>query len=105
MINLSRAEASSRWCGVIVRRSGASSGVVHVIWPWFKITWSVVKSPRVAEQCDVNIRSINQSSEHCSKKTKTNTEKKRMKEYREISSFIYLFYSGSICEPLVIWHT
>ncbi|GFX46871.1 hypothetical protein TNCV_4040171 [Trichonephila clavipes] len=29
-LNLSRAETSSRWCGVIVRRGGASSGVVHV---------------------------------------------------------------------------
>ncbi|GFY00455.1 uncharacterized protein TNCV_1664941 [Trichonephila clavipes] len=29
-LNLSRAEMSSRWCGVIVRRGGASSGVVHV---------------------------------------------------------------------------
>ncbi|GFT31048.1 uncharacterized protein TNCV_1684041 [Trichonephila clavipes] len=29
-INLSRAETSSRWCGVVVRRGGASSGVVHV---------------------------------------------------------------------------
>ncbi|GFT90489.1 uncharacterized protein TNCV_4491771 [Trichonephila clavipes] len=28
-LNLSRAETSSRWCGVVVRR-GASSGVVHV---------------------------------------------------------------------------
>ncbi|GFW03181.1 uncharacterized protein TNCV_158001 [Trichonephila clavipes] len=27
---LSRAETSSRWCGVVVRRGGASSGVVHV---------------------------------------------------------------------------
>ncbi|GFX19672.1 hypothetical protein TNCV_2075801 [Trichonephila clavipes] len=26
---------------------------------WFKITWSVTQSPRVAEQCDVNIQSIN----------------------------------------------
>ncbi|GFW84957.1 hypothetical protein TNCV_682451 [Trichonephila clavipes] len=26
---------------------------------WRKITWSVAKSPRVAEQCDVNIQSIN----------------------------------------------
>ncbi|GFW91784.1 uncharacterized protein TNCV_3400441 [Trichonephila clavipes] len=40
--------------------SGASSGVVHVTLPWFKITWSVTKSSRVAEQCDVNIQSINQ---------------------------------------------
>ncbi|GFU89519.1 uncharacterized protein TNCV_4802811 [Trichonephila clavipes] len=29
-LNLSRAQTSSRWCGVVVRRSGASSGVVHV---------------------------------------------------------------------------
>ncbi|GFV77464.1 uncharacterized protein TNCV_1069931 [Trichonephila clavipes] len=29
-LNLSRAETSSRWCDVVVRRSGASSGVVHV---------------------------------------------------------------------------
>ncbi|GFY28981.1 uncharacterized protein TNCV_4721091 [Trichonephila clavipes] len=28
--NLSRAETSSRWCGVVVRRGGASSGVVHI---------------------------------------------------------------------------
>ncbi|GFU00209.1 DUF4817 domain-containing protein [Trichonephila clavipes] len=30
MLNLSRAETSSRWYGVVVRREGASSGVVHV---------------------------------------------------------------------------
>ncbi|GFW36375.1 uncharacterized protein TNCV_3712941 [Trichonephila clavipes] len=29
-LNLSRAEMSSRWCGVVVRRGGASSGVVYV---------------------------------------------------------------------------
>ncbi|GFT49989.1 uncharacterized protein TNCV_1635341 [Trichonephila clavipes] len=29
-LNLSRAEMSSRWCGVVVRRGGASSSVVHV---------------------------------------------------------------------------
>ncbi|GFU51873.1 uncharacterized protein TNCV_3733801 [Trichonephila clavipes] len=29
-LNLSRAETSSRWCGVVVRRGCASSGVVHV---------------------------------------------------------------------------
>ncbi|GFX50603.1 uncharacterized protein TNCV_2721901 [Trichonephila clavipes] len=29
-LNLSRAETSSRWCGVVVRRGGTSSGVVHV---------------------------------------------------------------------------
>ncbi|GFX98552.1 uncharacterized protein TNCV_1501301 [Trichonephila clavipes] len=30
MLHLSRAQTSSRWCGVVVRREGASSGVVHV---------------------------------------------------------------------------
>ncbi|GFT30425.1 uncharacterized protein TNCV_2377161 [Trichonephila clavipes] len=29
-LNLSRAQTSSRWCGVVVRRGGASSGVVHL---------------------------------------------------------------------------
>ncbi|GFU84861.1 uncharacterized protein TNCV_2128021 [Trichonephila clavipes] len=29
-LNLSRAEASSRWCSVVVRRGGASSDDVHV---------------------------------------------------------------------------
>ncbi|GFY05191.1 uncharacterized protein TNCV_2206371 [Trichonephila clavipes] len=29
-LNLSRAETFSRWCGVVARRGGASSGVVHV---------------------------------------------------------------------------
>ncbi|GFT31445.1 uncharacterized protein TNCV_608651 [Trichonephila clavipes] len=29
-LNLSRAEMSSRWCGMVVKRGGASSGVVHV---------------------------------------------------------------------------
>ncbi|GFU22898.1 uncharacterized protein TNCV_2659351, partial [Trichonephila clavipes] len=28
-LNLSKAETSSRWCGVVVRRGGVSSGVVH----------------------------------------------------------------------------
>ncbi|GFS66090.1 hypothetical protein TNCV_2510791 [Trichonephila clavipes] len=32
------AQTSARWCGVEVRRRGASSGVVFVTWPWFKIT-------------------------------------------------------------------
>ncbi|GFX57444.1 transposable element Tcb2 transposase [Trichonephila clavipes] len=51
-LKLSRAETSCRWCGVEVRREGASSGVIHVTRPWPKITWSVTKSPRVAEQFD-----------------------------------------------------
>ncbi|GFV31085.1 uncharacterized protein TNCV_2965781, partial [Trichonephila clavipes] len=44
-LNLSRAETSSRWCGVVVRRGSASSGgsIAHVTLPWFKITWSVAK--------------------------------------------------------------
>ncbi|GFW98797.1 uncharacterized protein TNCV_2837581 [Trichonephila clavipes] len=29
-LNLSRAETSYRWCGVVVRRGSASSGAVHV---------------------------------------------------------------------------
>ncbi|GFW99165.1 uncharacterized protein TNCV_3009331 [Trichonephila clavipes] len=49
-LNLSTAETSSRWCGVVVRRGSASSGVVHVM--------DHAKSPRVAEQCDINIHSL-----------------------------------------------
>ncbi|GFX07084.1 uncharacterized protein TNCV_1556871 [Trichonephila clavipes] len=30
MLNMSRAETSSPFCGIVVRRTGASSGVVHV---------------------------------------------------------------------------
>ncbi|GFW02793.1 hypothetical protein TNCV_3731931 [Trichonephila clavipes] len=44
---------------------GASSGVYHVTRPWFKITRSVVISPNVAEQCDVNIHSLTQRSPRC----------------------------------------
>ncbi|GFW77736.1 hypothetical protein TNCV_134271 [Trichonephila clavipes] len=29
-LKLPTAETSSRWCGVVVRRGGSSSGVVHV---------------------------------------------------------------------------
>ncbi|GFV59607.1 hypothetical protein TNCV_228481 [Trichonephila clavipes] len=50
------------WCSVVVRRGSASSGVVHVTWPCFKITWSVAKNPRVTEQCDVSIHSLTTSS-------------------------------------------
>ncbi|GFU66790.1 uncharacterized protein TNCV_1233231 [Trichonephila clavipes] len=42
-LSLSRAQMSY-WCGVVVRRGVASSGVVHVPLPWF-----VAKSPSVAE--------------------------------------------------------
>ncbi|GFV69235.1 uncharacterized protein TNCV_3861581 [Trichonephila clavipes] len=37
-LNQSRAETSSQWCGVVVRRGGASAGVIHATCPWFKIT-------------------------------------------------------------------
>ncbi|GFX44050.1 uncharacterized protein TNCV_4118461 [Trichonephila clavipes] len=57
-LNQSRSQTSSRWYGVEVRRGGAISGVVLVTVPWFKITRSVTKSPRVPEQCDVNIHSL-----------------------------------------------
>ncbi|GFW24075.1 uncharacterized protein TNCV_4951191 [Trichonephila clavipes] len=59
-LNLSRDQTSSRWCGVVVRRKDDSSGVIHVTCPWFKITWSVAKSPRVAEQCATLIFSHSQ---------------------------------------------
>ncbi|GFU70276.1 uncharacterized protein TNCV_904181 [Trichonephila clavipes] len=62
-LNLSKAQTSSHWCGVVVRREGARSGVVLLTCPWFKITWSVTKSPRIAEQCDVNINSLTHSLE------------------------------------------
>ncbi|GFY00553.1 uncharacterized protein TNCV_2139501 [Trichonephila clavipes] len=29
-LNLPRAQTSSHWCGVVIRRGGASSGVIHV---------------------------------------------------------------------------
>ncbi|GFT66609.1 hypothetical protein TNCV_2575061 [Trichonephila clavipes] len=48
---------SSRWCGVVVRRGGASSGVVHATGPWFKITWSVAKSLLASLISDVNLSS------------------------------------------------
>ncbi|GFS89863.1 uncharacterized protein TNCV_4839531 [Trichonephila clavipes] len=48
-LNLWRVEEFAHWCGVVVRRGGARSGVVHVTKPWFKTTWSVAKNPRVAE--------------------------------------------------------
>ncbi|GFW31560.1 hypothetical protein TNCV_4419951 [Trichonephila clavipes] len=44
--------------GVVVRRGGANSGVVLVTLPWLKMTRSVAKSPRVADQCNVNILSL-----------------------------------------------
>ncbi|GFV40353.1 hypothetical protein TNCV_4092171 [Trichonephila clavipes] len=57
----SRAQNYSRLCSLEDRREregGASSGVVLVTLPWFKITRSVSKSPRLAEQCEVNNHSL-----------------------------------------------
>ncbi|GFW48435.1 hypothetical protein TNCV_1109951 [Trichonephila clavipes] len=51
------AQTSSHWYSVEIK-SGVTSGVVLVTWPCFKITRSVVKNSRVAEQCDVNIGSL-----------------------------------------------
>ncbi|GBO18100.1 hypothetical protein AVEN_46662-1, partial [Araneus ventricosus] len=48
-------QTPSRWCGAEAWREGASSGVVLVIRPWLKITRSVLNSPRVASERDVNI--------------------------------------------------
>ncbi|GFV16638.1 hypothetical protein TNCV_4418251 [Trichonephila clavipes] len=36
----------------------ASSGVVLVTGPWFKITRSVAKIPRITKQCDANTQSL-----------------------------------------------
>ncbi|GFW12071.1 hypothetical protein TNCV_4531361 [Trichonephila clavipes] len=51
-LNLSRAQTSS------LGEGSASSGVVLFTCEWFKITRSIAKSPRVAEQCDANIHSL-----------------------------------------------
>ncbi|GFT59038.1 hypothetical protein TNCV_186311 [Trichonephila clavipes] len=42
------AQTFSRWCDNS-EKGGASSGVVLVTWPRFKMAKSVAKSPRVAE--------------------------------------------------------
>ncbi|GFW04368.1 hypothetical protein TNCV_877401 [Trichonephila clavipes] len=57
-LNLSTAQTSSRWSGVVVRKLAASSGVVFVTFPCFKIARSVAKSPRVSKECDVNSHSL-----------------------------------------------
>ncbi|GFW97855.1 uncharacterized protein TNCV_1426181 [Trichonephila clavipes] len=55
MLNLSRDQTSSRWCGAVFRRGGDSSGVVLGTWSQLKITSYVAKSPPVAEKRDINI--------------------------------------------------
>ncbi|GFY18484.1 uncharacterized protein TNCV_2397111 [Trichonephila clavipes] len=60
-LNLSRAETFSRWCGVVVRRGGVPAQVSSTsLDHGSKLRGPSPKSPRVAEQCDVNIQSINQ---------------------------------------------
>ncbi|GFV35379.1 uncharacterized protein TNCV_3204111 [Trichonephila clavipes] len=44
-LNRSRAQTSSCWCSVVVRRGDANSDGVLVTGPWFKMTWSVAKKP------------------------------------------------------------
>ncbi|GFY27190.1 uncharacterized protein TNCV_2068111 [Trichonephila clavipes] len=55
-LNLSRAEKSTRWCGVVVRRGEGQlrCGPRHLT----MVHGSVAKRPRVAEQCVVNIYSL-----------------------------------------------
>ncbi|GFW92594.1 uncharacterized protein TNCV_519111 [Trichonephila clavipes] len=55
-LNLLRAETSSRWCGVVVRRGGARSSMS--LDHGSKLRGPSPKSPRIAEQCDVNIHSL-----------------------------------------------
>ncbi|GFU60302.1 uncharacterized protein TNCV_3404461 [Trichonephila clavipes] len=54
-LNLSRAETSSRWCGVRRRRCQLRCRPRHLT----MVQNDVAQSPRVAEQCDVTIQSIN----------------------------------------------
>ncbi|GFT49657.1 uncharacterized protein TNCV_3367951 [Trichonephila clavipes] len=58
-LNHSRAQTSSCWSGEVVKRGQLKYRPRQ---PWFKITRSVSKSPRVAEQCDVNIHSLDHES-------------------------------------------
>ncbi|GFT24323.1 uncharacterized protein TNCV_3251931 [Trichonephila clavipes] len=56
-LNLSRADMSSRWCGVVVRR-GCQLKCHPRHLTMVQNDVDVAKSPRVAEQCDVNIPSL-----------------------------------------------
>ncbi|GFY25784.1 hypothetical protein TNCV_1915341 [Trichonephila clavipes] len=47
-----------RWGSVVVRREGPAQVFALITKPCFEITRSIIKSPRVAEQCDVNIHSL-----------------------------------------------
>ncbi|GFV13750.1 hypothetical protein TNCV_2500841 [Trichonephila clavipes] len=58
-LNLSRAQTFSCWSGLVVKRGQFKYRPRQ---PLFKFTRSVSKSPRVAEQCDVNIHSLDHES-------------------------------------------
>ncbi|GFX80985.1 hypothetical protein TNCV_1909781 [Trichonephila clavipes] len=58
-LNLSTAQTSSYWSGVVVKRGQLKYRPRQ---PWFKITRFVSKSPRVAEQCGVNIHALDHKS-------------------------------------------
>ncbi|GFV35360.1 hypothetical protein TNCV_3203921 [Trichonephila clavipes] len=58
-LNLSRAQTSSCWSGVVVKRSQLKYRPRQ---RWSKISRSVSKSPGVADQCDVNIQSLDHES-------------------------------------------
>ncbi|GFT09653.1 uncharacterized protein TNCV_4948141 [Trichonephila clavipes] len=51
-------------CTLNLSREGVPAQVSSTSLDHGSKTWSVAKGPRVAEQCDVNIQSINQSSYH-----------------------------------------
>ncbi|GFS80594.1 uncharacterized protein TNCV_3870191 [Trichonephila clavipes] len=57
-LNLSRAETSSRWCGVVVRRGGCQ---LRCRPRHLTLVQNYVvrrQSPRAPEQCDVNLHSL-----------------------------------------------
>ncbi|GFV38098.1 uncharacterized protein TNCV_4204081 [Trichonephila clavipes] len=56
MLNMSRAETSSRWCGVLVRRGGCQLRCQPRHWTMVQNYEVRRHSPRVAEQCEVNIQ-------------------------------------------------
>ncbi|GFY05190.1 uncharacterized protein TNCV_2206361 [Trichonephila clavipes] len=61
-LNLSRAETSSRWCGVVVRRGVPAQVSSTSLDHGSKLRGPSPKA-HVAEQCDVNINSLNSLSQ------------------------------------------
>ncbi|GFX54473.1 uncharacterized protein TNCV_1586581 [Trichonephila clavipes] len=56
-LNLS-SETSSLWCDVVVRRGGAELRCRPRHLTMVQNAWSIAKSPRAAEQCNVNLHSL-----------------------------------------------